>query len=650
LTQSISGARVLAKRLLFAGAVLLLCGALAGPQAGYRWEQITRRGNDIIFAVDTSRSMMTPDVKPNRLMRAKLAIDDLVNHLDGDAVGLVAFAGSAFLQTPITLDYGAFHESLAALDTHTIPRGGTNITSAIEEARAALQNRPGTDKILILVTDGEDLEGDSLAAAKAAAVQDGLKIFTVGVGSQNGDLIPLPPDQGGGYMKDADGQLVKSHLDEGALKAIAAATGGSYAPLGPNNEGLESIYEAAVKPLAKHDLASKSHKVYRQRYQWPLGISLLLLAASLMVGTRRRRPRPSPASVPVERRSFKRFVLPTSAALCALCALLPIRGAQASAASAASDYARGDFGKAEQEYLAAAHKDSARPALEFNAGAAAYKAGEYPQAAKAFQASVEAQKSGSAKRLAEQEDAYYNLGNTQYREGQKTARSNTSETIAEWTQAVKSYDAALQLRTADADSKFNRDLVSKKLEELKKAQSQQSQSEQAQSKQQPAKQSSQSQDPSKSASGQSQTKDAQNQPQGAQPKPQPGQHESGPQSKGPQQAQAQAKPGDSGAQGQSDPGKNGEGSPLPESAQHSPPQQQRGQPGHEQGHGAAGPSASGQQVAQAGDDQRTPGGMSRDEARDLLDSVKDEQHRAPGVPIARNGASVAQPNDPLKDW
>jgi hypothetical protein len=196
LTQSVSRPRTMIKRALSAVSVALVFVAIAAPQAGYRWEQIKRRGNDIIFAVDTSRSMTTPDVKPNRLARAKLAVDDFVNRLNGDAVGLVAFAGTAFLQTPITLDYGAFHESLAALDTHIIPRGGTNITSAIREAQAALQRRPGSDKVLILITDGEDLEGDSLAAAKAAAAQDGLKIFTVGVGSANGDLIPLPAGSG----------------------------------------------------------------------------------------------------------------------------------------------------------------------------------------------------------------------------------------------------------------------------------------------------------------------------------------------------------------------------------------------------------------------------------------------------------------------
>ncbi len=157
--------------------------ALAGPLLGFRWEQVSRRGNEIIFAIDTSRSMSTPDVKPNRLTRAKLAIDDFAKQLDGDAIGIVAFAGSAFLACPITLDYGAFRESLRAIDTNTIPNGGTNISSAIQAAQVALRRRAASDKILILVTDGEDLEGSAVEAARGAAQSDGLKIYTVGVGT-----------------------------------------------------------------------------------------------------------------------------------------------------------------------------------------------------------------------------------------------------------------------------------------------------------------------------------------------------------------------------------------------------------------------------------------------------------------------------------
>jgi Ca-activated chloride channel family protein len=265
LTQSVSIARRRAQRALTLASLALLFVALAGPLVGYRWELVSRRGNEIIFAVDTSRSMSTPDVKPDRLTRAKLAIDDFTNKLDGDAVGLVAFAGTAFLVCPITLDYGAFHESLAAIDINTIPLGGTNITSAIRESQAALRRRQGSDKILILVTDGEDLEGDALTAAQAAAKQDGLKIYTIGVGTAQGDLIPLPGNQGGGFVKDDLGAFVKSRLDEPALKAIAAATGGVYAPLGAEGQGFDTIYNVGLAPLLKHDLASRRQKIYTQR-------------------------------------------------------------------------------------------------------------------------------------------------------------------------------------------------------------------------------------------------------------------------------------------------------------------------------------------------------------------------------------------------
>jgi Ca-activated chloride channel family protein len=645
LTQSLSGPRTWAKRAMYAASIALVFVALAGPQAGYRWEQIKRRGNDIIFAVDTSRSMMTPDVKPNRLERAKLAIDDFVNRLNGDAVGLIAFAGTAFLQTPLTLDYGAFHESLAALDTNIIPRGGTDITSAIHEAEAALQHRPDSDKILILVTDGEDLQGDALAAAKAAA-HEGLKIFTVGVGTANGDLIPLPADQGGGFLRDSEGHLVKSRLDEAALKALATATGGSYAPLGAENQGLDSIYQEALAPLAKHDLESRAQKVYTQRFQWPLGAALVLLLASLMVGTRRRVARsqslaadePSGAANEPRRSRWhgrspwhapptSAALLP-SAALLAVCGLLPVHSADASPSSAAAAYQHGDFSAADRDYSAAAASNPKQPILAFDAGAAAYKAGQYPRAAEEFQASVNASTSADPHRLADQEDAYYNLGNTLYREGQRTEQANPEATIQSWTQAVKTYDTALQLRPDDADTQFNRDFVSHKLDALKKAQSQKNESQKNQAQQNPPKQPAQS-EPSKPQPQAGQPK----QPSGGQPQPGKGQ----PDKPNGQLQQANAQAGQP------------KGAPQQANAQagqpKGQPQQATGQSGQHKGQS---PTEAGD--AQARDDQRLPGEMSRQEARELLDSVKNEEHRPPAAPVARNSAADSPSNEPLKDW
>jgi Ca-activated chloride channel family protein len=626
LTQSISVARRRLRRALFAASTALLFVALAAPQAGFRWELAKRRGNDIIFAVDTSRSMSTPDVKPNRLERAKLAISDFMSRRDGDAVGLVAFAGSAFLQSPITLDYGAFQESLNALDTRVIPRGGTNIASAIQEAQAALQRRADGDKVMILVTDGEDLEGSALDAAKAAA-KEGLKIYTVGVGSANGDLIPLPADQGGGFLKDSSGNLVKSRLDEGMLKAIAAATGGLYAPLGAEGQGLEAIYKQALAPLAKHDLASREEKVYTERYQWPLAAALALLLASLLIGTRRRAAQP-----------IRHLIAPGAAALMAIVLLLPQRPAHASATSAEQAYRRGDFAAAERDYAAAAQHD-AKPILQFNTGAAAYKAGEFSRAAEAFQASIKGAQSADAKRLAEQEDAYYNLGNTLYRTGQKTERTTPDQTLQNWTQAVKAYDAALQLRADDADSKFNRDFVNRKLEELKKQQQQQ---------QEKPQQSQQNQSKSNSEDKQQQQQSQQNQ------------SKSGSQDKQ-QQQQSQAQQG-SQDQRQQQP----QGSPQQQQASQNQQQQQQQQQnsGAEKDAGSAskvsqearnakpagGADQRRDEAAREADNQRLAGQMSHEEARELLDSVKDEERRLPTVPVARSGADDSSSDQPIKDW
>jgi Ca-activated chloride channel homolog len=669
LTRSMSTGRRRLKRSLFAASIAFLFISLAEPQAGFHWEQVKRRGNDIIFAVDTSRSMLTPDVKPDRLRRAKLAIDDFVQRLDGDAVGLVAFAGSAFLQCPLTLDYGAFHESLAALDTHIIPRGGTDISSAIRAAQSALHNRVGSDKVLILVTDGEDLEGDALDTAKAAFKQDGLKIYTVGVGSANGDLIPLPPDQGGGFLKDNEGHFVRSRLDESALRALAQATGGAYAPLGTSNQGLETIYAQALAPLAKHELASRTEKVYIERYQWPLAACLACLLASLMIGTRRRSRSPRGASAAAGAApgaGAASAAVTASAVAIALIMLLPATPARASPASAASAYQRGDFSQAQRDYSAAAARDPGQPVLNFDAGTAAYKAGDFPVAAREFQSSLDAAKSGSAERLAQQQDAYYNLGNTLYREGQKSETNDTQKTVESWTGAVKAYDAALQLRGDDADSKFNRDFVKRKLDQLKKQQQSQSQQGQSkdQSKDQPKDSKGGSTDQSQGSSGSSSASQQPNSPANQPPQSaqsQTGGRPSGGEQSQPQQGQARQ---DQGQQGQPQ-----QGQPQQDQGRQAPSQSGSGQSQQQQplkaGQGQSQPhqgpvtSAAGNppQTAQnrggtqSGDEQRIPGEMSPEEARELLDSVKGEERRAPTAASAGNSeAEATPPEEPAKDW
>src|SRR5947207_10722196 len=188
--------------------------ALAKPRWGYIYENVKRKGLDLIFAADTSRSMLSNDVSPNRLQRVKLAAQDLINELQGDRVGLVAFAGRAFLQAPLTIDYDAAAEAINDLDTNTIPEGGTNISDAIDLAVRTFGKSAIGNRAVIIFTDGEELSGNAPKTAKAAA-DAGVRVFAVGVGTPEGSLIPINGEGGGNaFVKDSQGQVVKSKLDE----------------------------------------------------------------------------------------------------------------------------------------------------------------------------------------------------------------------------------------------------------------------------------------------------------------------------------------------------------------------------------------------------------------------------------------------------
>jgi Ca-activated chloride channel family protein len=632
LTASVSVAGRNWKRGMFLASLACLFVALARPQAGFRWEEVKRRGIEVIFAVDTSRSMLTPDVKPDRLTRAKLAVDDFVSRLDGDGIGLIAFAGNAFLQCPITLDYDAFHESLADLDTATIPRGGTDISSAIGEAMTALQDRPNNDKILVILTDGEDLEGNALTAAREAA-KTGLKIYTVGVGTPNGDLIPLSEDQGGAFIKDEAGQFVNSRLDEAGLKAIAEAAHGLYTPLGAQGQGLDLLYRRALAPLSRHDLASRRQKIFTERFQWPLAAAMAFLLTSVSIGTRRRRPRKQ--SEPPVQSAFPVHVASRSAVVLGLLCLVPLQQAKASPTTAEKAYLKGDFATAQREYAAAAQSDGENPGLQFNTGTAAYRAGQFPQAAEAFQKALKSEPTADPKRLAAQESDYYDLGNTLYRTGQKTAQLKPDQTIQDWGQAVKAYDASLQLQPTDIDAKFNRDFVQKKLDDLKKQQQQQKQQQ---------KQDQQSQN--QGDQGQSEKKpDGKDQPQNPDQKSQSGQKPTGNNQKNQgQQTDAQGNSGQQEKQQQSESGAKPDQQESPGELKAQPKSANAGP----QTNAKAGADQS-RQVSPAAAESTTSGQMSPEDARALLDSLKDGEHRLPTAPVAR-GQNAPQPEQPTKDW
>ncbi|MEX1048965.1 MAG: VWA domain-containing protein [Akkermansiaceae bacterium] len=414
------------KRGLWLAAVLMIFSAIARPQKGYEWNEVKRKGIDILFAVDTSRSMLAEDLAPNRLERARIGIIDFVGRLEGDRVGLIPFAGSAFALCPLTLDYDAFQESLNALDTDIIPRQGTDIASAIREAERLFDKQGNNHRVLVLLTDGEDLEGAVIDVAKAAA-KKGMVIYTVGVGSPEGAAIPIRyPNGRMDYLREADGTVVKTVLDESTLKKIAEETEGLYVPLGRGAEGLNTIYQERLRLVPKSELEQRMERIPLERFEWPLGLAIVLLLAEFFMNDRRK--------------------LKQARALPKLAALLAL----------------GFVSTGTHESRAA----EADPRKVYNQGTEAYLNGDFTAATEALKASLRTQD------LKLQQGSYYNLGNTLYRTGQEALEKDPEAAIKAWEEAVKAYEDALALNPNDEDAVFNKELVARKLEELKQQEKQ----------------------------------------------------------------------------------------------------------------------------------------------------------------------------------
>lgn len=267
------------QKILRVTACFFLILALTGPGWGYRWQEVKTKGLEIIFALDTSKSMLADDVKPNRLERAKLALKDFLTRIAGNKVGLVAFSGSSFLQCPLTVDYNAFGEALDALNVNTIPWGGTAIGSAISTTQKAFESAGSGSKILVIITDGENHEGDPAAVAKAAT-REGITVYTVGIGSPEGELVVVPDENGNGnYLKDKNGNVVKSTLNEVVLREIAEAGNGAYVRGGGPSLGLDILYNTQFSKFTKSEIRSKWQKRHLDRFQIPLLIAIILFLA-----------------------------------------------------------------------------------------------------------------------------------------------------------------------------------------------------------------------------------------------------------------------------------------------------------------------------------------------------------------------------------
>ncbi len=280
--------KLLLKYILFSLAFACLIISLANPQIGSKLQEVKREGVDIIVALDLSNSMLAEDFSPNRLEKSKRSISKLVDRLHADRIGIVVFAGEAYVQLPLTSDYAAAKLFLRSVSTDIMPTQGTAIGEAIELSAKSFDEQSKAGKAIIIITDGENHEGDATAAASAAAEKD-IKVFTVGMGSSKG--VPIPVYRGGqrvDYRKDRDGNSIVTRLNEDMLKEIAAAGSGKYIRASNAGTGLDIIMDE-LDSMEKAEYGTKMFSDYEDRFQYPLALGLLLLIIEFFISEKRNR-------------------------------------------------------------------------------------------------------------------------------------------------------------------------------------------------------------------------------------------------------------------------------------------------------------------------------------------------------------------------
>lgn len=507
-------------------ALACLILALARPQWGFHWEEITRRGLDLLVVLDTSRSMTAADIKPSRLQQAKWGIHDLLRALRGDRVGLIPFAGSSLLQCPLTTDYAAFAMTLDDLYCGIISRGGTAIAQALRTAIDSFPDDTTADRCILLVTDGEDHEGDPLSLLPELK-EKSIHVYAIGIGTLEGEMIPADPSSGGAYFKDRKGQIVKTTLHEDVLQQLAVSTGGAYVRSAAGDTGLERVFRESIDKLKRSEAESRTAKINEERFQWPLLLSLLLLLLESLTPDRTtsqgaRGPCPRPLHVPsvpfvslVSCVSVVSFLLSASPSRAQSPRSLFTSGL---AALAASNYPAATSNFLAAAELAPTNNLSPAPAL-YNAALATAAAGD-PDAA----STLLAESARAIPDLAAQARAYYNRGNTLYAlSDADPASTNAPSLIAE---ALQSYENAIALAPDASDYKANYELALLKQQQIQQQQQQQQQQNQQQSNDENQDQSSsddqqqsQQQDQQQQQGAQEQQQEQQSQPQDSQDSP-----------------------------------------------------------------------------------------------------------------------------------
>ena len=287
-SPSISFARQGGKAAILLIGVFFVVLTLSQLQCGTHMEMMKREGIDILIAVDVSSSMLAEDMKPNRIAKARQEIRGLLERLKGDRIGLVAFAGEAYVQCPLTLDYSVVEIFLDVIDVNLIPAQGTAIGDAINEAIKAFEGHERKHKVLMLLTDGEDQDTGPIEASEEARKQ-GIKIFPIGIGSPVGEPIPVTNRKGErvGFKKDKKGEVIVSKLDEVTLQKVALNTGGKYYRATAGEMELDKVYDE-INKMEKKELEGKLLMQYEDRFQYPLFLAIILIVMEFFISEKRR--------------------------------------------------------------------------------------------------------------------------------------------------------------------------------------------------------------------------------------------------------------------------------------------------------------------------------------------------------------------------
>ena len=461
-----SRTRSLFRGLMLGLALASMLAALAGPRWGFRWEEVERRGVDLVVALDLSRSMLAEDAKPDRLAAAKREIRDLIDLLEGDRVGLVVFAGTALVQCPLTLDYGAFSVFLDQLNPNSVPIGGTDLAAAVETATGTFVKEERSGRAVLLITDGEDHSGALREAATKAKAQ-GVHVFVVGMGSPEG--VPIP-DGSGGFIKES-GRVVLSKLDEGGLKELALTTGGSYVRSVEGDLDLRKVYLEDIKQtLESRSLSSSRQKRWEERFQPFLLLALFFLLAEATVGPPRSKKTSTRQSSGAPLASVL-FLLSLTAGVFG--GVSPAQAGWFSSDDPArlgySAFRDGRFSEALENWLRAQTDTPTDRRLDYNVAQAHYRLEDYPSAETSFRA---ASATGDTQLAA---DAWYGVGNSAFQQGR-------------YPEAIAAFEEVLELRPEDEDAEANRDLAQRRYEELLEQAQEQEQEQEEQQQQEPQEQ------------------------------------------------------------------------------------------------------------------------------------------------------------------